>query len=317
MLLQEDIISVLNKVLKQKGRIRRGEDLVYFCPACNHYKRKLEVNIFTGKYHCWVCGFSGLSFKTLFKKLNAPPEAYYIIKESYKLKPKDENEIDHLFDTKEKERNVVNFLPKEFKPIYLPQKSIEYKHAINYLKKRGVTKFDMYRYNIGYCEIGKFANRIIIPSYDSNNNLNFYSGRSYYDSCNFKYQNCDFSKDIVGFESNINWKEPITLTEGALDAIAIRYNAIPLFGKSMSGKLKKCIIDNAVYKINVILDDDAIKDSINIYDQLSSMGVKKIHIIVLKDKDPSKMGFEKITEVIDNSEAQTLSDMLKLKIKYS
>ena len=70
LLYQEAIISILNKLLHQVPKIRKGTDAVYHCPSCKHYKRKLEINLHTGKYNCWVCGFSGTSFKSLFKKLN-------------------------------------------------------------------------------------------------------------------------------------------------------------------------------------------------------------------------------------------------------
>jgi hypothetical protein len=41
-------------------------------------------------------------------------------------------------------------------------------------------------------------------------------------------------KNIIGFENMINWNVPIVLCEGAFDAIAIKRNAIPLFGKNIS-----------------------------------------------------------------------------------
>jgi transcription elongation factor Elf1 len=319
MLLQEDIISVLNKLLKQKARIRKGQDAVYFCPNCNHYKRKFEVNLYTGKYNCWVCGFSGLSFKTLFKKLNAPLEYYSLLNLGITSSKDSVNAIDKLFKEDPKAKKVVQFLPKEFKPICIPTKSIEYRNAINYLKRRSITKYDVYRYNIGYCESGDFSRRIIIPSYDKNHNLNFFTGRCYYKDCILKYKNCDFSKDIIGFESDIYWQDTngITLTEGTFDSIAIRYNAIPLFGKTLSEKLKTTIIENGVVRVNVVLDNDAIRDSINLYDELINMGVKSVHFIVLKDKDPSKLGFEEISSIICDSKQTTMSDILAIKIKYS
>ena len=51
MLKQETILATLNKLLNQSPRIRKGTDAVYFCPSCNHYKRKFEVNLDSGKYH--------------------------------------------------------------------------------------------------------------------------------------------------------------------------------------------------------------------------------------------------------------------------
>ena len=47
----------------------------------------------------------------------------------------------------------------------------------------------------------------------------------------------------------INWNLPIILCEGAFDAMAIKRNAIPLFGKKISTTLMKKIIESNVEKI--------------------------------------------------------------------
>jgi hypothetical protein len=47
------------------------------------------------------------------------------------------------------------------------------------LKSRGITKNDIEKYNIGYCETGRYAKMIIIPSYDENGQLNYFTGRSF------------------------------------------------------------------------------------------------------------------------------------------
>ena len=41
---------------------------------------------------------------------------------------------------------------------------------------------DILKHNIGYCDEGKYSNRIIIPSYDSDGQLNFFVGRDFYKS---------------------------------------------------------------------------------------------------------------------------------------
>ena len=41
------------------------------------------------------------------------------------------------------------------------------KHSWVYLRNRGITKGDILRYGIGYCDSGLYSNRVIIPSYDS------------------------------------------------------------------------------------------------------------------------------------------------------
>ena len=45
LLYQEAIISVLNKLLHQVPKIRKGTDAVYHCPSCKHYKRYLMQGI--------------------------------------------------------------------------------------------------------------------------------------------------------------------------------------------------------------------------------------------------------------------------------
>ena len=61
-------------------------------------------------------------------------------------------------------------------------------------------------------------------------------------------KNPQVSKDIVGFELHINWNYPVCLVEGAFDAIAIKRNAIPLFGKTIPDQLKHRIIENKTDK---------------------------------------------------------------------
>ena len=41
----------------------------------------------------------------------------------------------------------------------------------------------------------------------------------------------------------INWEEPIILVEGVFDAMAVKRNVIPLFGKLVLDKLKTINID--------------------------------------------------------------------------
>ena len=66
----------------------------------------------------------------------------------------------------------------------------------------------------------------------------------------------------------INWNQPIILCEGAFDAIAIRRNAIPILGKSLSPSLMKKIITSKVKDIYIALDKDAQKDALEIAENL-------------------------------------------------
>tara|TARA_R100001510_G_scaffold27475_1_gene24196 strand:- start:298 stop:1212 length:915 start_codon:yes stop_codon:yes gene_type:complete len=297
------IIKLLNSLLG-KGYELKNNEVSYHCPFCNHHKKKLQVNISSQFWQCWVCGVKGRKIISLFKKLSAPHE--YFKKLSNLLGDR----LD--FNTNKKYSDELN-LPIEYIAFKdANTKSPEYKNAIYYLIKRGITPQDIFKYSIGYCESGPYRGMIIIPSYDCNGKLNFFTGRSYYET-NYKHKNPSVSKDIIGFDLHINWDEPITLVEGAFDAIAVRRNAIPLFGKLMSDKLKIKIVQKQVSKVNIALDRDALKGSLKISEYLMSNGID-VHFIDLPEKDPSELGFKNIQQLISDSNPLNLLKIMEFKL---
>lgn len=319
MLKEAQLNLLLNKVLNQTGKSRKeGSELVYFCPFCNHPKRKLEISISEnrndfGYFHCWTCNVSGKSFKSLFYKLKAKElyfdELYKIIGEYYNKQ--------NYFDKNNKEKLITLSLPEEFISLCKPTKSFAYGHAMSYLiNERGVLMDDIIRYDIGYCEEGQYKQRIIIPSYDKNGNLNFFSARSYYEGNNsYKYILSPWSKDIIGFELFINWSEPVTITEAQLNAITIRNNAIPLFGKILSKSLMLAMVENKVKRVNVCLDTDAENDSIKVCEKLLNLGINTYFVKLEGGKDPNEIGFEKMCKLIDNSQKVDFYSLMKRKVE--
>ena len=163
-------------------------------------------------------------------------------------------------DKKDKKDIVLN-LPKEAKPLYDESESVQKLHALKFLYERGLTDEDILRYNLHYCLSGVYQNRIIIPSYDSDGVLNYFVGRDFYKG-GMKYKIPPIPKDIIGFDLYIDWSQPIVLCEGVFDAIAIKNNSIPLFGKTILPKLYEKIIKNRVKHIIISLDEDAFDDSL-------------------------------------------------------
>jgi DNA primase len=312
LLSQEKVLNTLNKVLRQTPRLRKGgTEAMYYCPFCRHYKRKLEISLIEGKYHCWVCGFKGTSFHTFLMKLNAPSHCYDIIGELKQAKSKEE--FDNFLNPKEEPIESIKTLPVEYTHLSENSNSIAYKHAINYIKKRKISEIDIYRYNIGFCEEGLYKNRIIIPSYNIDGSLNFFSGRAFFDTAWMKYANCDFTKNIIGFEMLIDFREELTLVEGGFDAIAVRRNCIPLFGKTLSPKLQMMLLKTRPKCVNVVLDNDAFSDSIKICEFLITNDIDT-KLIQLKEKDPSILGFTNIWEYINATNLLRFDDLFKLKL---
>ena len=299
------LVQLLESVLSKGNHNHKKSEISFKCPFCKHHKKKLNVNLLSQKWHCWVCGTGGHTILGLFRKLKVEKKFYDLLSKitggkTYSVS----KQYEHLS------------LPSEFIPLYdVSTVSPEVRNALYYLKKRGITSQDILKYNIGYCGSGKYGGMIIIPSYDENGKLNFFTGRSYYD-VNFKHLNPVVTKDIIGFDLFVNWNEPITIVEGAFDAIAIKRNSIPLFGKMILDKLKIKILEKKVTRINIALDKDAMEKALDMCEYFISNGIS-VHFVELPDKDPSELGFNKITELIDKVEELTPIKLLEYKIHAS
>ncbi len=76
MLVQSQIVALLNELLNQTAKLRKGgAQAVYFCPECHHYKRKLEINLETGQWHCWTCNIKGSYLGSFLSKVKASNSA--------------------------------------------------------------------------------------------------------------------------------------------------------------------------------------------------------------------------------------------------
>ena len=301
---QSKIVNLLNRILNNTGRkLKKENEWMYWSPFVSHHKPKLQINVQNQNWHCWVSNQGGRNLFQLFKKVGATKDQYDELVELV-------GDLPRYVKSNDKP-NIVK-LPKEYKPLWNGGDSIVKKHALKYLEKRGINKQDILKYNIGYCDEGLYCNRVIIPSYNEDGQLNFFVGRDFYNGT-MKYKNSPTSKDIVGFELFINWDEPIILCEGVFDAMAFRRNAIPLFGKTIMNNLKKKIIEYRVKTIYLSLDNDAFRESIEISEYFINNGID-VKMMKFPEKDPSETGFENLLYLIDKTETIKFSDLMRLKL---
>ena len=308
-MVNQALVSTLNSVLGVGKSTSKG-NYAYHCPFCNHHKPKLEINLNEtdsgeNKWHCWVCDKRGKSIVKLFQLISAPKEKILEVKTVTKY-------TSGKFEIKEIDKKVE--LPEEFVSLSLHGNNIEYKHAINYLKRRQITLDDILKYNIGYCVNGKYSNCIVIPSYDKDGNLNYFTARNFNKNSSVKYKNPDVSRDIIPFELFINWNLPIILCEGPFDALAIKRNVIPLLGKNIQKSLKKKLAKSEVQKIYIALDKDAIKQALTFCEELINEG-KEVYLVEMNGKDPSEMGFENFTNLIQTVQPLTFSNLFEKKLE--
>jgi DNA primase len=303
------VLGLLESLLGKAKGSTVTNDYAFYCPICNHHNPKLIVNIKSGQYNCWVCDppTKGKTPVSLLKKIEAPKDAIIEMKGYFKS---DTTKIDDVVYNK-----VV--LPKEFKSLIIPDGSLDSRHALAYLKKRGISNYDIIKYNIGYCSSGRYRDKVIVPSYDANGQINYFIARSYKSNSSMKIDapSCNKS-DIIGFEYHINWSVPVILCEGIFDAIAIKRNAIPLFGKSIPKALMMKLVESEVKTIYLALDQDAIKEATNYSQKLIDMG-KEVYLLNLEEKDPSDLGLEKMISLLHNAKPLTFMDLFLQKMQLA
>jgi DNA primase len=305
------LLILLESVLGTGNKTSRG-NYSFKCPFCQHHKNKLEINCITNEkkenpWHCWVCEAKGKTVKSLFKSVKAPANK---VAELNMIIVPGKHEV--------KQNNEILTLPKEF--ISLSNitsldkvTALEAKRALRFLKKRGITQEDIIKYNIGFCNDGPYKDRVIIPSYDETTSLNYFIARTFIDGPT-KYKNPPVdAKSAIGWELYINWDAPIILVEGIFDAICIRRNVIPLFGKLIHEKLMKRLVNSSVNRIYIALDKDAKKMALKHAEMLMSYN-KEVYMVEMEGKDFSELGFEKSLNLLENTLPLTFSKLIELKL---
>ena len=78
-----------------------------------------------------------------------------------------------------------------------------------------------------------------------------------------------------------------------------------LLGKNIQSNLMKKIVTSVVDKIYIALDRDAMKQALRFCENLLAEG-KEVYLVDLQDKDPSEMGFENFTSLIQQNSSINL-----------
>lgn len=304
---KQQVINILNDVLGP-GSTLKGDEQAHYCPFCHHHKKKLQVNIQTQQWHCWVCDAKGKKIQRLLKKLQVDSSKLKKIYEIY-------GDDYVVYSNDSEEEKIELRLPKEFKSLLHEPTGINpvFRKAKYYANSRGITIEDIIRYNIGYVDSGIYSGRLIIPSYDGDNRLNYFIARSVFEDEKFKYKNPPVSKNVIMFENQINWNEPITIVEGVFDAMAVKRNAIPILGKFIPKKLMENIYHKGVKTINILLDEDAQEQALHYTIQFQNQGINTKNIKP-SNKDAGEMGFIKINSILKNTEKTQFGDIISQKL---
>jgi DNA primase len=235
-------------------------------------KFNLEISLNRKKYKCWKCENFG-SLTNLVRKFGS--------KQDYSLY----KEYEFIFDDGEEKQIKRVYLPREFISFKDGYNEYDFEHleAFNYVKSRGITWEQITKYNIGFCLKGYYKGRILFPSMNEEEECDFFTARSFVGE-KPTYKMPKYPKELIIFnEYYIDWKKPICLVEGIIDALAVGQNTIPLMGKKIHKKLYDLLIENKSIVI-VILDIDAQYDMYKILELLHTLGLNdRLFYYDLKD----------------------------------
>ena len=292
----QEFHSIIQNVFGEVNGYLQSEQIQVNCPHCqerdglNHPDGKFNLEINTAKrmFRCWKCDepkFSG-SLGRLIRTIgnNVDYEIYKSYAGIFQ---------DYEFNEDEKEYIQVK-LPIEM--ILFSQMKIEnsdHFEAYNYLvNERKISRDIIIKYRLGFCITGKYANRIIIPSYDKNGEVNYFVSRYYGNDQKIRkkmpYLNPQADKDIIIFnEGLINWDSVVYLVEGVFDMLSFPINIVPMLGKTLSTtmfmKLKELKPD-----VVILLDPDAYINSVELFYTLHTIYVgceERVKIIKLPTKE--------------------------------
>jgi len=276
--------KILNETLG--NYIDKGHEYLFSCPSCNHRKRKFSVNLDKNVFKCWVCDYRGRNIRRIVRRFGSYTQ---LQKWDQVTNRSDLERFADLFMEPESGKITEKVeLPEEFVSLCsdnIPATGI---YAMRYLHKRGVTKADILKWKIGYCFSGEYRNRIIIPSFNSEGDVNYFIARSF-SGDSYKYKNPRASKDIAFNELYINWNKDLIMVEGVFDAL-VAGNAVPILGSTLrtgSDLLRQIVQhDTPIY---IALDPDAADKERRIIKTLLEYDIEMYKIDVAGYEDVGSM----------------------------
>ena len=269
-----------------------GPETLFKCPACDHHKLKLSVNIRKNVFKCWVCDYRGRNIRRLVRRFGT----FVQLQRWEELTGRHDIErFAELFDSRSRVDPVPTLdLPEEFISLagLVPATGV---YAQKYLDARGITEADILKWKIGFCFSGEYRNRVVIPSFNDDGNVSYFIARTY-NGDSYKYKNPRASKDIVFNELYIDWNEDLTIVEGVFDAITAG-NSVPILGSTLrsdSDLIRKIVYNDT--PVFVALDPDAREKENKIIETLLKYDIELYKIDVDGYEDVGSMPKEVFQE---------------------
>jgi ribosomal protein L37AE/L43A len=225
----QDKINFLNRVFGKSKLQNNKIELMVPCPFCKATKKlKMNIRLDSDLWHCWVCNEKGRSLGRLIKQKNPSKVPEYFERFAKNFTYNNHSSADLQFDPV--------CIPEGFLLVMDNLKNPAARAVYRYAKARGLTDADIWQNRIGFTEEWSLKRRMIIPSFDEEGNLNYWTARSIDPENKYRYINAKANKrEIVFNEIDLDYSRPIHLVEGPFDLLKTRHmNSTCLLGSSLS-----------------------------------------------------------------------------------
>ena len=275
----ESKIKFLSRVWPRHQITSGGREFKVMCPKCGDPSRpdkiKLCIRLDNDLYHCWVCDLKGRSVSRLIRKVKPTLAASY------------QSQFGQVKFQEHQEDFVRCELPRGFRLVMDNLYDPDAKRVRRYAHTRGITDSELWRFRVGYSP--EMRRRMILPSFDENGTLNYWTARRCDSNPDWRYLNAKVPKTqfVVG-ELDLDWSsEEIVLVEGPTDLIKCSLlNATCLLGSTLSenSELFRKLITYPE-RIVLALDEDARKKQDKIASLLMSFDKEVYWVTSPKDSD--------------------------------
>jgi hypothetical protein len=331
---QADFIDFISKSFGEYQFSKNNINIV--CPICkktkddSYSKKKLAIKIDDLKshlVHCWVCGYKSNNLIHLLKTYKSKEHLEVYLKDFFNsglILSLDDPEEEQFFSTEESELK----LPDDFQllaPMFQNNSNNHWivNRAFTYLKTRDLLNLrDLWywKFGISTSETNKeLWNRIIIPSFDSDGKLNYWTSRTVQKNYFPKYHNPWVDRrDIVFNEINIDWKKELFLVEGPFDLCKCPENATCVLGSELNVKYKlfQKIVENNT-PIILAFDPDAVNKRARVAKLFNEYSISvRVVNIPTEFEDVGAMSKNQFIDIFNNHTLEyNRSDLIKQRIR--
>lgn len=288
-------------------------------PECGDNSGNLEINLERRIFHCWRCNYSGPLRKLLQDYLGSVPEEFD--EEWYTKGDLKRFRSDYSPKLREDHRYVV--LPEDFVPLWENRKlSFIGQKALRYALAR-MSKDEIKRYHVGYCGLGTYQYRIVVPTFEDDRVVyfvarDFIGQTKRYLNPGLKECNGIGSDEVVFNLDRCRELGQVVICEGVFDAIRVGEDGSALFKSAISEvqfrKLSE-IPNKYVMLDSPKKDPQAVAKAVAVADYFTAYK-KPIRLIVPPDGDPGDSKREDIRQWLVSAPLFTIQQRRMLANQY-